>query len=434
MQKSRYRPAFQITQVRARNFRSIANAKVELEGLTVLVGPNASGKSNILDVLRFIKDALRLNLESAISRRHGAAAIRHLGADSHPAEIELGLQARGRLQEPEGKQWDEYSLDYCFTLEIESNGHFQVKKEYARVWSASMSEAVEFKVERGRLTHPQELVASDGHRGASSGEETGDVDMSDLWLPKLAQSLWMWVRPGTEGMEHVLRQASWTLHLFHRDMKDTRFYHLFPNTVREPQKYGNAYVLDEDAGNLAPVLQFMQLSGSEWASRFRDSLQNLIPGVSDLSVTDAGQYLLIRLKHSAIQEEAWIDLAQESDGTIRLLCLLTALYQMSQLPLLGVEEPELTVHPGTLSVLADLLKEAARRSQVIVTTHSPDLIDCLTDSREIDGLRIVELREGATVVGSVACSQKEAVRQSLFSPGELHSMGELELPHGDAQE
>ncbi len=118
-------------------------------------------------------------------------------------------------------------------------------------------------------------------------------------------------------------------------------------------------------------------------------------------------------------------MSQESDGTVRLLGLLVALYQQRSLPLIGIEEPELTVHPGALAVLADLLNEAARRSQVIVTTHSPDFIDCVTNYKAVESLRIVELVKGVTTVWQVPDTQVKAVRENLFSPGELHRMGEL---------
>ena len=140
-----------------------------------------------------------------------------------------------------------------------------------------------------------------------------------------------------------------------------------------------------------------------------------------------GGYLVIRLKHGAGPEGDWFDLSQESDGTVRLLALLIALHQQHPLTLLGIEEPELTVHPGALSVLADLINEAALRSQIIVTTHSPDFVDCVTEYRAIENLRIVELVDGATQVANVASGQVEAVKENLFSPGELHRMGEFRL-------
>ena len=145
-----------------------------------------------------------------------------------------------------------------------------------------------------------------------------------------------------------------------------------------------------------------------------------------------GGYLVVQLKHNAIPGGPWLDLSMESDGTVRLLGLLVALYQRQPLPrrfpVVGIEEPELTVHPGALAVLADVLNEAARRTQVIVTTHSPDFIDYLTNYRTVENLRIVELDGGVTTVRQVADNQAEAVKKHLFSPGELHEWESLRFP------
>ena len=426
MQNAHGGQPFQITRVWARNFRSIADATVDLDRLTVLVGPNASGKSNILDILRFIKDAFRFDLDAAISLRHGIAAIQRLGGTGHSADIELGLEAR------EGDGADSYTLEYGFILRGEVDGEFRVKQEYARVWTEPVADPVEFKVEDGHLTHPRWLVTANGRRRSLPGAETGDGGMSDLWLPRMARG-WRyrgWV--GSEEQERVLRQGFRALEHFRQRLQGTRFYHISPNTVREPQKcLGNTCPLDEDASNLASVLRITERRGPGGIPHFQDSLSHLIPGVSDLEVTAAGGYLVVRLKHETSQGGTWMDLAQASDGTIRLLGLLAALYQGWHLPLIGIEEPELTVHPGALAILADLLKEAKERSQVMVTTHSPDLIDCLSNYRAMESLRIVELREGVTAVGKVASTQMEDIRQSLFSLGELHRMGELALSHED---
>ena len=81
----------------------------------------------------------------------------------------------------------------------------------------------------------------------------------------------------------------------------------------------------------------------------------------------------MQLKHARIDgfpRSLWLDLLQESDGTLRMLAMLTILYQDPPQFLVGLEEPELAIHPGAMAVLADTIKEASLRGQVVVTTHS----------------------------------------------------------------
>ena len=118
--------------------------------------------------------------------------------------------------------------------------------------------------------------------------------------------------------------------------------------------------------------------------RLRDALGLLVPGVSDIRVVPAGGYLVVELKHDDIAGGAWLDLSLESDGTVRLLALLVALYQPEPPPVIGIEEPELMVHPGALEVLAELINEAAWSSQIVVTTHSPEFVDYLTEYKAVE--------------------------------------------------
>jgi predicted ATPase len=204
-----------------------------------------------------------------------------------------------------------------------------------------------------------------------------------------------------------------------------RFYSIFPNAIREPQKLSNPFPLDEHGGNFASVLRHISKNSPTTMQTIKNALRQLVPSVSDLRVNSVGGYLVTRLKHDAAGKDgsAWFDLSQESDGTLRLLGLLVALYQRPRPTFIGIEEPELTVHPGTVRVLGDILVEASRRCQLLITTHSPDLLDQLS----VESLRLVELAKGSTTVDSVSQTQVEAVRQNLFSPGELHRMGELNL-------
>lgn len=209
--------------------------------------------------------------------------------------------------------------------------------------------------------------------------------------------------------------GAFPLYKFLREME---FYTLYPDNLRLPQKAYNPYRLSDEGYNLASVLRFLKKTKSPGVSSLLEALGRVVPGLHDYSVSQVGGYLVTRLHHAPPREGKRgpaFDLAQESDGTLRMLAILTALYQDPPPSLLGLEEPELTIHPGVLAVLCDVLQECSLRNQIVITTHSPDLIDGLP----ADVLRVVEKANGVTQVGQVSESQRETIAEMLFSPGEL---------------
>jgi AAA domain, putative AbiEii toxin, Type IV TA system len=161
-----------------------------------------------------------------------------------------------------------------------------------------------------------------------------------------------------------------------------------------------------------------------WGAELMAALGRLVGDIDDYEVADVGgRYLIPRFRHRLAGEPArsgWLAAAQESDGTLRLAGILTALFQQPSPTLLGFEEPELAIHPGALPVLYDFLAEGSVRSQILLTTHSPDLLDRLA----LDDVRVVERRSGATTAARVDPRQRELVKKRLLSASEiLHAEG-----------
>jgi predicted ATPase len=196
------------------------------------------------------------------------------------------------------------------------------------------------------------------------------------------------------------------------------FYTIYPNDLREPQRLSNPYPFDERGQNLAAVLRDIKSNNPRAAELINDAMGAAVEGVQEYSVSEVGTFLVTRLHHHISQrrgQDLTLDLAQESDGTLRMLGMLTAMYQEPPRSLVALEEPESTIHPGALGVLSDVLQEASLRSQVIITTHSPDLIS----NFPADVLRVVEKEDGVTRVGPVSEAQRGAIAEKLFSAGEL---------------
>jgi predicted ATPase len=397
----------QIVKLRAKNFRSIEDLELELSPLTVLVGPNASGKSNVVDVLRFVSDAFRYGLDRAIADRHGIGAIRRWSAKGR-YDVEVGVDFQG----------EDYTVHYDFVLGSKPHGEYQVKAEYFRVEGGGpLEKPLVFKTRNGRLVTPK--LESEG--GNALGHMISPTDLALRW------PVTRFIRPTGMEVSSGMSQANADFEFYCWRMQ---FFHLFPNEIRQPQRLENPYYLQEHGGNLASVLRQMIKGEREYLADLRDALGSAVPGVVDFQVTQAGGFLVVKLKHQAKDSSgkgAWFDLSQESDGTLRILALLAALFQDPTPSFIAVEEPELTVHPGALAVLADYLREAALRTQVLITTHSPELIDGLP----IESLRAVESVDGVTKVGMVAEHQREAVRNELFSPGDLHRIEGLQLSAAD---
>jgi predicted ATPase len=102
---------------------------------------------------------------------------------------------------------------------------------------------------------------------------------------------------------------------------------------------------------------------------------------------------------------------------LRALGILLAVFQKPAPSVLIIEEPEATIHPGALGVILDALKEAAETTQLIVTTHCPDVLDA--EWIEDRHIRMVDWKDGATRVSPLAESSRSALRDKLMSPGEL---------------
>jgi predicted ATPase len=362
-----------IKSVWVKNYRSIADIRVNLEPVTILVGHNGSGKSNFVDVFRFIYDAFRLGLDAAIASRDGMSTLRRWSAKGRPYDVEIGFTL----------ETDAFTGTYSFILGGERRGEYTVKREQCIIKESATEQEVRYETNNGVWVYAPKNVSP-------------SLTNRTLVFPLLATT-----QPYTMLYNYVTSFA---------------FYNISPNAMAGPQKPANPYPLDEQGSNFASTLREMQRTNRSRMELLRESLNAALPDVVDFQVSQVGGYLVTRLKHKMPNhEQATFDLFQESNGTLRLLGILVALHQDDQHTLLALEEPELTIHPGALGVLWDEIEAVSDRSQVFITTHSPDLLDMC----RVDQLRVVEKIEGITLINSIEETQRIAIKEHLFAPGEL---------------
>ena len=405
-----------ITKLRARNYRSIESLDLTLSPLTVLVGPNASGKSNVADLLKFVSDSIRDSLDGALTSRHGADVVHRSPLGQKAPETEVGLAI----------DLDDAIVEYGFSFRIKTSGEYHVRRELAQVDAPTIGRQT-IGIRDGRLVKPSfkrfkqenldRSVIDDFFRSLVGDDTNVKFPFANL-LPTLQLLIMDLPIDNYMEVERAIKKAR-------HFIESVRCYHIFPNTLRDPQKMSARYPLEQHGENLASVLHDMIQRKSAGLQEMMNCLGHIVPGIRDIRVTPAGGYLVIKLLHMedpGAGKGTWFDVSQESDGTLRLLGLLVALFQDPPPPVIVIEEPELTIHPGALSVLAELMLEATQRTSLLVTTHSPEFIDSLP----IECIRAVEMINGVTIVDEVNEQQRRAVSEGLFSPGELHRMEGLQ--------
>jgi predicted ATPase len=353
-----------LTRVVLKNYKSIEACDVDLHSLTFLVGANGAGKSNFLDALRFVADALRTSLDHALRERGGIQEVRRR-TGGHPTHFGIRLE----FAVPNGP-----TGSYAFRIGAKASGGFEVQHEECVL---SGTEALSGDV---RFSVPGAATASDR-----------------LYLPD------------ADADFHPVRDA----------LARMGFYSPNPDRIKDLQLPDAGELLARDGSNLASVLDRMAKRQPDVRSRVEEYLSKIVPGVRGVEVSHVGPRETLEFRQDVPDsEKPWRFLAGSmSDGTLRALAALVALFQSGTVPLAALEEPAATLHPAAAGVLLDALLEASALRQVLVTSHNADLMD----SPKVKPANVLAVlaENGTTRIGPLDAMGNEALDQQLHTAGEL---------------
>lgn len=370
------------------NYKSIARCRVDLGPLTFLVGPNGSGKSNFLDALRFVTDSLNTTLEQGLRDRGGIQSVRRRSS-GHPTHFGIRLD----LALP-----DRRTGFYAFKIGAEHDGAFVVRREECQLVPGHAGFQDFYVVEEGRLVRASQSIPA-----ALERDRLALVAISGL--PEFR--------------------------LLYESLRRMAFYNLSPERMRDLQEPDPGHRLARDGRNLAAVVREMnRFDKGRVLNSVVEHLQAVVPGVVSAEHRALGPKETIEFRQQVSGgSNPWHFLAAEmSDGTLRSLGILVAAFQaelngQKGVSLVGIEEPELALHPGAADVIAEVLLLASERVQVIATTHSPDLLNHKA-VRE-DQLLAVSADGGTTVIGPVEAGDRSVLHDRLYGAGELLAQGSL---------
>ena len=366
-----------IQKLTLRNFRSIRNETVTFANPLFLVGRNGSGKSNFLRSLAFLSDCMTLPLQAAFSK-NGNLWNSHGSSSFYTPTIEIRLDFQ--QQDPFS-----YGGHYHLSIELSTLGNPEVVMEQCFVFS--------------------EHTGSPWFSRTKTYFQTNVLGINPVVNPR---SLSLPIVAGSAGFSPLLNALS-----------ALRVYTINPNALSEVQEGTGSSYLMGDGSNSVSILLNLARQDVGAIERVRQLLSPIVPGITTIEpITLANNKLFLLIAQAGEGANGTLlDATAMSDGTLSALGLIIAAIQDPAPSLIAIEEPERNIHPGALEAIADVIKIAAQRTQVVVTTHSPELLD--TKWIQPENLRVVEWEKGATHISELGNASVTALRQHLMGAGEL---------------
>lgn len=382
-----------VESVSIKSFRSIPSQTVRLPSPTLLVGANGSGKSNFVDVFAFLAEAAAQPLQAVFDRRGGISAVRH----RRPKETERTVGIGVDLSNLEASEIEGGIESAHYAFEVREVGDLEVEL---------VREQCVINLSRGRRFW------------FDRQEQTLRTNVE--WLNEVRGR---WFSPASLAISALgsispFRSLSTALN-------GMKVYAIEPEAMSGMRDADSGVALRSSGSNAASVLAEIKRRAPRDYSRIAEILLAVTAGIDEVRPSRHGKQAGLEfVQRWGNQNELVFDAFNMSNGTLKALGLLLALYQRTRPTLIAIEEPEASLHPGAVNTILDVLRYAAAEMNVIVTTHSPEVLDAewLTD----ENIRFVTWAEGISTIADLAESSRSSIRKHLMGAGELLRSNSLE--------
>lgn len=342
-----------IQRLKAQNFKSFDRLDLELGDFNVFIGANASGKSNVLNVLRFLRDIAASGLRNAVSLQGDMEFLRNMNVS---AEAETIIEVRFSFDTIEERG----TVDYVLSIEHDesSSAGYKVGRDHAELCS---QHALAEEEDKSKIC---ERLAHEGGRlewEALPGNERRSIGrLADGNI--LSQDRALLETPDFNVVSFFQRA----------DVKEILIYDFDTRAQRKAAPVTSKADLEEDGSNVALVLKSI-VEDEEKRRRFTNLIQYVLPFVKSVDVERFAGRSLIPTLEEAHAPGTRLPASLLSEGTIKVIALIIALY-FEDRPVVAFEEPASNLHPRLISRVVEMMKEQAGQKQIFITTHSPEVI------------------------------------------------------------
>jgi len=361
-----------IKRIKVSNFKSFKELDIEIGSFTVLIGANASGKSNFVQIFKFIRDINNMGLDNAVSLQ-GSEYLTNIG-ESLPQVLSIRINVvpdmSFGLKVSESVVAEIKETDYQFSLRFDRHTKgFGIEQDSLdlKVEYSPLRKGKNGKIKKGKNVGSG-LISIKNKKGTTkfSLKKPKGIKATAKYLfpsflrealkPKglLLQTPYFWFPP----LEHIFSNIA--------------IYDFDPKLPKKAVSIAGKSELEEDGSNLSLVLKTI-VENKEKKRKFSNLIKDLLPFVDDLSTDKlADKSLLFKLRENYFPK-IYFPASFISDGTVNISALLIALY-FEEKSLSIIEEPERNIHPYLISKVMDMMRDASQKRQIILTTHNPEVV------------------------------------------------------------
>ncbi|MEA5537161.1 AAA family ATPase [Crocosphaera sp. XPORK-15E] len=394
-----------IKSIRVCNFKTFKDCTIHFNDFNVVIGSNASGKSNFVEIFKFLKDIEKYGLENAISLQGGVEYFRNnqIGT-SQNFSLEIVFSYKNCLLKPFNTESDLFfhikELNYKFNVQfddIDKNKYHIFKDEL--IYKCDLLKIIENREKDFLGT--AEILSSLGENklkfdfNLNLFDESANVEiLDDDGLNKYLETIKKSVERSQLEPNFLLLQTPFFVFgfpiIYHQRFDKIGIFDFEPKLPKKAAPITGKIDLEEDGSNLAIVLNKI-LRDPEKNRKLSNFVRDLLPFIDKLEVEKfADKSLMFKLKETYAKNNEYFPAAFISDGTINIIALIVALY-FSNTSFTIIEEPERNIHPHLISKVVEMMKDASKNKQTLITTHNPEIVkyanleDILLITRDEEG-------------------------------------------------
>lgn len=369
-----------LTSLHIQNYRSVRDANIELGDLTLFIGANASGKSAILDALRFLSEAVQMrDFRAPVYSRGGILNMAWKGQEADRIELKAILDD------------DDPARQFEWNVRLVRQAYDFYVDEQVRIFVSDYP--------------PMQALTAEGGEGEWWSGERGELVI--LKQPRTACAL-----------AAASADASFPARGIAEYVGNWGFFDPNPFLLRRDWNLPDSGRLDHYGRNLGETLYELNSSDPDTLNRVIKATQSIVGLPSDIQVRQSEDRFYFLQDEPGLRFP--VNQMGVSSGTLRTLALMTALYARPETALIGIEEPENYIHPTAISALAEHLLVARDRRQIIATTHSPLLLDFIDDPSVMSVVKRDDCAGTVVIRESAPDRVRKALKASGFSLGEYY--------------